>query len=689
MTEQKVSILGTIRETGNKILKKVQDYSLERLVWCIAAIALCWTEVQNYHRYIFWQQMWIMAGLGTFYCLKLGFLAKGKRIMCGIITAFGVFLTLQMVQTNFFAGYHYLNLPMGVLATVLLNYYALVLWDAIKERRFPLRVGPSLILILWMIVKQSSVYNYRQFYLYMLIGLVPFMMMKKGIRTRRCVLNGILDGLCIGFFVIQGYAWMHRPYNYNEIRYVGISNACTTMSRIYLAYFAAWIIRYVQIARTKCNFFTGVGRVFCWLMAAFVLALEYLTGSRSAVLAMILMTVIAVAVRYLHPKEKQWKNIRKFLLWSVNCACIGVVSLALFPIAYASVRYLPAYFNEPDYVDAIGNRLLSRPIQEWGENFGWNNEYDEITSVMPDEGVDNPKYVTYAESVEHNLGRIIPGAEVYLEEVLEEKLRAAGLRRDLWHAEYDLENGVYTKEQYGARVEYLHQYYAPKEESEENAEETSGAAANEDKSIGNSDSILVTTYKTIVEKLLSTLVLRTDAEEVSAVELPKKASGGAEQVARGEKGDSSEYPWYADEEFPGNGMALRNAIHEYAISKLNNEGHPAESFEMWVTSTNSQPHAHNIFLIEGYDFGIPSMILMVLLFAVTAGIGLYNAIRFGKVEYMLPVLLIAGMTVFGWFESGFHYKAGIMAWVLLCVIFTDVISIKKPKKAKEGMEEKA
>lgn len=663
MTEQKGSVFDAIKGVGNKVLEKAQAYSLDRLVWCIATIALCWTEVQNYHRYIFWQQMWIMAGLGIFYCLKLGCLAKGKRIMCTVITAFGVWLTVQMVQNNFFYNYYYLNLPMGVLATVLMNFYALVIWEAVKERRFPISLGPSLLLILWIVVKQSSVYDYRQFYLYMLIGLLPFMMMKKGIRTRSCVLNGILDGLCIGFFVIQGYAWMHRPYSYNFIRYMGIANSTTTMSRIYLAYFAAWIIRYVQAARRKLNVYNGVFRVFAWFMAAFVLALEYLTGSRSAVLAMILMTAITIAVRYIRPKGKTWMKIGKIILWPINCACIGVVSLALFPTAYASIRYLPAYFNEPDYVDAVGYRWLSKPVQDWGEPFGWNFEYDEY-AIKVDDDIDNPKYATFVESVKNNLGRIVPWADVYLEEVLADELLEDALRR----ADYYLEQGVYSQEYYEAQVVYWTGAYGQKDNS------IQGSDTDVEDSFGKSDSALIATYKTIVEKLLSTLVLRTDAEELIedtvATAIPQKA---------GVPGDSSENPLYSHEEFPGNGMELRMAIHQYAISKLNVEGHVDGSFGVWVTPTDEQPHAHNIFLIEGYNFGILSMIVMVLLFVVTVLTGLYNVIRFDKAEYLLPVLLIAGITMFGWFETGFTYKTGIMAWIFLCVIFTDVLRVKKRK----------
>lgn len=661
MTEQKKSAAGVLAGFGNKIIEKAQEYSLDRLVWCIATIALCWTEVQNYHEYIFMLRMYALAGIGAFYCLKLGFFAKGKRMLCGLVTLVGIYVTMDMIGKNFYATYKYMNLPLGIFLTVLANLYVLVIWNAIKERRIPFHIGPSLILILMLLAKQNSVYDYRQFYLYICISLLPFMMMKKGYRTRSCVLNGMLDGMCIGFFLIQGYAWMHRPYNYTEIRYTGISNACTTMSRIYLAYFATWMIRYAQAARQKLNLFNGVFRVFAWLMAAFVLALEYLTGSRSAVLAMILMTIIAVAVRYIRVKDKWWMRIGKLILWPINCACIGVVSLALFPAAYKTVRYLPAHFNEPVYVDVAGYRSDSVPIEKWGESFGWNFEYDEY-AVKEDENAESPLYASFAESANYNLGRIIPGTETLLEEALADKLLESSLRR----AEYYFEQGIYSQAQYDGNVAYLNKIYG----TVENDEATDGVDVEED--FWASDNQITQIYTTVIQKLLETLVLRVDAE--IADDLATKPTGG--------RGDNPENPWFTED--PGNGMGVRLAIHEYAISKLNNEGHPAGSFGMWLTSDNKQPHAHNIFLIAGYNFGIPTMVLMGLLFLVTFLAAMYNAIRFGKTEYLLPALLMAGMTVFGWFESGFDYKSGMMMWVFLCVIFTDVLRVKKPKKVKDA-----
>ena len=225
MTEQIIKVQDRIKRLGSQIIEKAQNYTLERLVWCIAAIFMCWTQVQNYHEYIFILQIYIMSAVGAFYCLKLGGFEKKKRPLCGVATVLGIGLTLYLVKSNFYVNYYYLNLPLGIFVTVLLNLYVLVIWHAVKERRFPFEVSPSILLIFLLLIKQTSIYDYKSYYLYILLSFLPFIMMKKGERTCASVLKGILDGICIGFFVIQGYAWKHRPYNYNALRYTGISNA--------------------------------------------------------------------------------------------------------------------------------------------------------------------------------------------------------------------------------------------------------------------------------------------------------------------------------------------------------------------------------------------------------------------------------------------------------------------------------
>lgn len=657
MTTVITNIADTAIGMRDKCLEKLSAYTLDRLVWCLAAIGLCWCEVQNYHAYIFYQKMYIMVGVGAFYCWKLGCFRKGKRIWCGIATILGAIFTAYAVGTNLYNTYYYLNWPIGLLGTVTLNLYVLVIYDCIKERRFPFSFQPSIIFALMVIVQQFSVYDYRRYYLYLLLGLLPYIMMKKGVQTRNAMLNGIVDGMCIGFFLVQSYAWMHRPYNYTARRYLGFSNDKTTSARIYMVYFAVWITRYAQIASKKINLWNAIGRVFTWFMAAFVLSLVYLTGSRSVVLAIGGMVAIAVAVRYYKPKDRWYKRLGKCGLWLINCICIVLVSLALLPVTYASIRYLPAYFNEPDYYDSIGYRLLSKPIQEWGENFGWNQEYDDYT-VKKDEPEESARYATFEEAIHYNLGRIIPGADEYFEQVLGEKLLEDGLYRAEWY----YQEGIYSTEQYEAQVKSQKRKYGSE------AVDNGRSNVNTTKIELDASEKAVQIYYNLMEKILDIFVLRADAEnEINE-----------EQVVG--RGDSKENPWFSAEEYPGNGTELRTAIRTYAIKKLNRNGHADGSFQMWARSTELVPHAHNIFLIHGYNFGVPSMALMILWYVAVVFVCAYNLLKYDRTEYLFLLLLIVGMSVFGWSESGFTYKTGPFTYITLATIFTDILHTKKKKE---------
>ena len=655
MTRGMTNLTGMMVRVKNEFFEKLAEYTLDRLVWCLAAIGLCWSEVQNYHEYIFCQRMYIMVGVGTFYCLKLGCFTKGKRIWCSIATVLGAAFTAYAVGTNLYNTYYYLNWPIGLLATVTLNLYVLVIYDCIKERRFPFSPNPSMVFILMVIAQQFSVYDYRHYYLYMLLGLLPYIMMKKGIRTRNSMLKGMIDGMCIGFFLVQGYAWMHRPYNYRDIRYLAFSNDKTTSARIYLAYFAVWITRYVQIASKENTVWNALGRVFTWFMSTFVLALVYLTGSRSTVLAIMAMTAIAVAVRYYRSKDTWYKRLGKCGLWLANCICVGLVSLALFPTAYVSVRYLPAYFNEPDYYDAVGYRMLSKPIQKWGEPYGWDFEYDDF-AVKKDEARESVRYTTFEEAVHYNLGRIIPGADDYLEEVLGDELLYSGLSR----AEYYYEQGIYDITEYEEQVKTLKSDYGPE------AVDDGTSNVNTEKIQLDTNKKVVKLYQNLLEKLIGTIVLRVNANE---------EIDGLEAIGRG---DSKENPWFEVGEYPGNSSPLRTAIRQYTIGKLNVRGHAEGTFQMWAEATWDRiPHAHNIFLIFGYDFGIPTMILMVLWYITAILVCLYNIIKYHRTEYLYLVLLAMGMIIFGWFESGFYYKTGVFAYMTLATVYTDVLHRKK------------
>ena len=134
---------------------------------------------------------------------------------------------------------------------------------------------------------------------------------------------------------------------------------------------------------------------------------------------------------------------------------------------------------------------------------------------------------------------------------------------------------------------------------------------------------------------------------------------------------------FKGEKYIKNGVALRAAMREYTIGKLNVRGHAEGTFQMWAATLDRIPHAHNIFLIFGYDFGIPTMILMGLWYVTAILVCLYNIIKYHRTECLYLVLLAVGMIIFGWYETGFYYKTGVFTCMTLATVYTDVLHRKK------------
>ena len=77
------------------------------------------------------------------------------------------------------------------------------------------------------------------------------------------------------------------------------------------------------------------------------------------------------------------KKVIALLRWLGNMAAIGCISLMLFSVAYASVRFLPALFDNPDYLDYNSDRKLSVIAKNLpGHEFDYNNEYNDLNIMQ-------------------------------------------------------------------------------------------------------------------------------------------------------------------------------------------------------------------------------------------------------------------------------------------------------------------
>lgn len=193
------------------------------------------------------------------------------------------------------------------------------------------------------------------------------------------LLQGMLDGIILGFFLMQGWCFVFRPYD--AARYVGVYSNSNLNALFYLEVLAAVFAKIVYITQK------GFGKwlkLFYWLGAGALYAFIFLTIGRIAwITSVVLGLCFLWAMAVIGQKKKFLKQ-----------GCALVLSFCLmFPAVFGAVRYLPPVFHHP--------------VWFWGE---WHEE-----KVHSWDAWDSEKYVDLDVFLESALGRIADSAKTMWE----------------------------------------------------------------------------------------------------------------------------------------------------------------------------------------------------------------------------------------------------------------------------------
>lgn len=185
------------------------------------------------------------------------------------------------------------------------------------------------------------------------------------------MLQGLMNGIILGFFVMQGLCFVFRPFD--NLRYQGIYHNPNLNALFYLEVLAAVLGKILYVHKKE----TGRAvKVYYWLGAGVVLAFIFLSIGRSAWVAAFLMVLIFLwALNKVLQKKKFWKNVGILIL----CTCL------MFPVCFSAARYIPTVFHHP--------------IWFWGEYSS-----DRVHSYDP---WNTWKYVELDEFLDAAVGRII------------------------------------------------------------------------------------------------------------------------------------------------------------------------------------------------------------------------------------------------------------------------------------------
>ena len=183
------------------------------------------------------------------------------------------------------------------------------------------------------------------------------------------IVEGLVNGLIIGFFFIQGRAFLYRPYDI-DARYRGHYTNPNVNAMFYLFIYIAWLVR-MSLYRTKKAY---KRYAFSFVFASAMWVFVFFTGSRGAYLAFLGTT-------FFYWFAENGKKGMKGLLsaaakWGLMIAAMAIM---FFPV-YWCMRYIPPLRHHPvwyqdDYRGEDVNIMSWDPID--------SDKYYELDEILP------------------------------------------------------------------------------------------------------------------------------------------------------------------------------------------------------------------------------------------------------------------------------------------------------------------
>ena len=236
------------------------------------------------------------------------------------------------------------------------------------NRKFMLVWGIMMVLM----VLSGSEYIWPLCYLVMFL---TFVLTSFTEEEQEDMLHGVLNGIILGFFILQGLCFVFRPYD--KVRYVGIYSNPNINALFYLEVLAAALVKLIYTFKNNGKWWM---KAFYTLGCGVVLSFMILSIGRTA---WIVSVVLILAGLWSLQRVRGHKGFIKSGITMVLCVCLT------FPLCFGAVRYLPPLFHHP--------------VWFWGE---WSE--DKVHSWDP---WDSEKFIDLDEFADAALGRIAASIE--------------------------------------------------------------------------------------------------------------------------------------------------------------------------------------------------------------------------------------------------------------------------------------
>lgn len=250
-----------------------------------------------------------------------------------------------------------------------------LIYDFFIAKKFKIRfTAASVIWILMTLfmtisVNDTNVWPIWYFLMFAVFFLTPYMDEEKS-----KLWDGMIDGSIVGFLLLQGVAFLMRPYD--EIRYRGMHGNSNIAGIYYL------IIYVICLYKLHCLEKQGSKKgkkVFCLLIAGMALALQFMTMCRTAWIVTVLVTFIYGILVVKKLWNKSWMQT-----FARGIIIIVAMMIMIVP-TFMAARW--------------GSTLL--PIRVWQ-----GTEYEDGKHVYLEDEVTSEKYTELDELLSNALGRM-------------------------------------------------------------------------------------------------------------------------------------------------------------------------------------------------------------------------------------------------------------------------------------------
>lgn len=237
---------------------------------------------------------------------------------------------------------HIFGIYKWALVAALLNVWWLGLFVRLLGKRLliekSLSLKPGLTGWIWLFMSVFMIFSVsgRAWPLWFLLMFGIFYITRYSQKDMFALLNGMVDGTILTFFILQIYAYGFRPYD--QVRYVGAFSNCNITALHYLIVYAMVLFKLHILHEKKAGKFY---KLIFFIGAGGLLSFQFLTMGRTAWVCSILLTLLYGILVMRKLWKKKWKQL---IGWG---AALVLCMVCTFPLVFGTVRWLPTVLHHP------------------------------------------------------------------------------------------------------------------------------------------------------------------------------------------------------------------------------------------------------------------------------------------------------------------------------------------------------